>query len=183
MAGRYSKTLTTVLLLGLVAALLSPAAVSAQSTFKFKIGVVNFQAVLNTSEAGQRSRKILLASKKQKEVELKSRGDQIKKEKADLGNNILLTEAAKAKKEQELRQREAQWRRDFQEAERDLQKKQMKVSETIFSELKTVINLIADEQKFDFIIEQSNAQTILFSRDKLIDITDQVIQRYNNISK
>jgi outer membrane protein len=177
------KNLLLPFLLGAVAALLLEAPLLAQKKPQLKIGVVNFQKVLNTSDAGKRSRKILLASKDQKEAELKAIGDQIKQEMQELQGNILLTETAKGKKAKELRGRETKWRRDFQAAERELQKKQIKVSETIFSELKTVINLIAKEQNFDFIIEQTNAQTILYSRDKLINITSEVIERYNNISK
>lgn len=155
----------------------------AQKSTDLKIGVVNFQTVLTTSEAGKRSRKILLASKGQKEAELRAIGEQIKKEREELENNILLTASAKTKKQKELRERESQWRKEFKIAERELQKKQIKVSETIYSELKTVINLVATEKNFDFIIEQSNAQTILYSRRKLIDLTAEVIDKYNNISK
>ena len=148
---------------------------------KLKIGVVDFQKVLNNSEAGQRSRKILLASKEQKESELKAIGEKLKKEREELKNNILLTEAAKAKKQAELREKEINWRNDYKAGERELQRKQIKASESIFSEVQIVINLISKEDKFDLIIEQTTARTILYSRSKLINITDKVINRYNNI--
>ncbi len=150
---------------------------------KLKIGVVNFQRVLNDSEAGIRSRKILLASKEQKESELKSIGEKLKKEGEELKNNILLTDAAKAKKQIALRAKEKKWRINYKAAERELQRKQIKASESIFTEVQTVINLISKEENFDLVIEQTTARTILFSRSKLINITGKVIKRYNNISK
>ena len=149
----------------------------------FKIGVVDFQKVLNLSEAGKRSRKILLASKQQKENELKSVGDKLKKESGAVNNNILLTEKAKTKKQQELRKRERRLRNDFKAAERELQREQIKASESIFTEVQTVIKVIARENNFDFIIEKSTARAILFSSSKLMDITDTVIKRYNDISR
>ena len=155
----------------------------AQGVGEVKIGVVDFQKVLNLSEAGKRSKKILFASKEQKENELKSVGEQLKKENEALKNNILLTDAAKAKKQNDLRGRERQWRNEFKAAERDLQRKQLKASESIFTEVQTVINLIAKEGKFDFVIEKSTARAILFSRGKMEDITDAVIKRYNDISR
>ncbi len=181
-----ARKVKTAFLLLILCAALTPALVKeagAQKPPVLKIGVVNFQTVLNKSQAGKRSRKILESAKQQKEAELKAVGDQIKKEREELANNILLTQAAKAKKEKDLRVRENRWRRDFKAAERDLQQKQIKVSETIFTELKTVISLVAKEQDFDFIIEQSNAQTILFSRSKMRNLTKEVIERYDNISE
>lgn len=148
-----------------------------------KIGVVDFQKVLNLSEAGKRSRKILLASKKQKEDELKTVGDKLKKESEALKNNILLTDAAKEKRKKDLIARERSLRKDFKGAERALQREQMKASESIYTEVQTVIGLIAREQKFDFVIEKSTARAILYSRSKLADITDTVIKRYNDISR
>lgn len=148
-----------------------------------KIGVVDFQTVLNLSEAGKRSRKILLASKKQKENELKAIGDKLKQESKALKNNILLTDAAKGKKKKELIARERSLRKDFKGAERALQREQMKASESIYTEVQTVISLIARERKFDFVIEKTTARAILYSSSKLVDITDSVIKRYNDISR
>lgn len=148
-----------------------------------KVGVVDFQKVLNLSEAGKRSRKILLASKEQKASELKAVGENLKKEAEDLRNNILLTDAAKKKKRQDLRTKEKKWRDTFKAAERELQTKQIKASESIFSEVQTVINLIAKEDNFDFIIEQQTARSILYSRAKFQDITDKLIKRYDSLSK
>ena len=148
-----------------------------------KIGVVDFQKVLNLSESGKRSRKILMASKEQKASELKAIGENLKKEAEDLKNNILLTEAAKKKKEQGLREKERKWRENFKAAERELQTKQFKASESIFSEVQTVIHLIAKEDDFDFILERQTARSILYSRAKFHDITDKLIERYNSLSK
>ncbi|MCZ6534318.1 MAG: OmpH family outer membrane protein [SAR324 cluster bacterium] len=176
----YIRTACAVALFLIVPAICTVFAAGADGP---KIGIVNFQRVLNDSEAGKRSRKILLASKDQKESELKAIGENLKKEREELKNNILLTDAAKAKKQKELRARESRWRGDYKAAERDLQRKQIKVSESIFSEVQTVINLISKEENFDFVIEQALARSILFSRTKPINITSKVIERYNNISK
>lgn len=148
-----------------------------------KIGVVDFQKVLNLSEAGKRSRKILLASKKQKENELKSDGDKLKKESEALKNNILLTDAAKTKKKKALAARERSLRKNFRGAERKLRQEQMKASESIYSEVRTVVRLVAREKKYDFVLEKATARAILYSSNKLVDITDAVIKRYNGMSQ
>ena len=174
-----------IILLGTLALLMVQSASNtcAQSAENIKIGVVDFQSVLNLSEAGKRSKKILYASKEQKENELKSTGVSLKKENDALQKNIMLTETAKKAKQKDLLMREKKWRSAFKMAERDLQKKQIKASESIFNEVQTVINLVAKERKFDFVIEKSTARAILFSRSKMEDITDDIIKRYNEISR
>lgn len=148
-----------------------------------KIGVVDFQKLLNLSEAGKRSQKILWASKQQKESELKATGDKLKKKIDALRNNIMLNDAAKSKKQKELRVEERKLRSDLRASERELQREQMKASDSIYTQVKTVIGLIAKEQKFDFVVEKTTARSILYARGKMEDITDIVIRRYNGISQ
>lgn len=168
--------------IGLILVMSAPA-INAAGAEAIRIAIVDFQKVLVRSEAGKRSRKMLMVSKKQKENELKSAGEQLKKESDSLKNNILLTDTAKAKKRKALLDRERKLRMDFKAAERKLQREQMKASESIFTQVQTVINLIAKEQKFDFVVEKSTARTILFSSSEMVDITAKVIERYNDISQ
>ena len=178
---RSRLTMRWILYAGFLVALFPQLGLAAADAVK--IGVVDFQKVLNLSEAGKRSQKILWASKQQKESELKASGEKLKKESEALRNNIMLNEAAKAKKQKELREEERKLRSAYQAAERGLQREQRKASESIYSQVQTVISLIAKEQKFDFVIEKSTARAILYSGSTMEDITDAVIKRYNGISK
>ena len=152
----------------------------AQSFRRLKIGVVNLNRAVRLSSAGKRSRNIFNASKKQKEKDLRDKERQIKKMRTSLKNNIMLKKTARTAKEREIRQKQLELRRDARKATRELQAYQRKLTESIYIELKTVIEQIAKKEKFDLILEQNSSQLILlYSAKRFKNITDKVIKRYD----
>ena len=147
----------------------------------FVIAVVDLNRALNESQAGQRSKTLLLADKRQIESELQAKGAELKKMRDDLQTNILLNEEARSRREQELREGEGRLRQEAKTAETDLRNKERRYTESIFTELKTVISLISRDKKYDLVLEKAISQLVLFSTHSMQDITDQVIQRYDNI--
>jgi outer membrane protein len=147
----------------------------------FKIGIVNVNKVLNTSDAGERSKKILLAAKSQKENDLKEKDAQFRKQVDDTRTNMMLSDAAKAQKEKELQTQQEQLQQEVQNAQHDLQEQERKLTESVFAEIRTVIAIIGQEKKYDLILEQGASQVILYSQLKMDDLTDEVIDRYNKI--
>ena len=170
------------LLLAALCAVLLVAPLSAKGLEGLKIGVVNVNQALNESSAGERSKNILLASKSQLESELKSKEDELKKKRDELQNSLMLTKEARDARERELREQERQLRKDVQDAQRELQDKERKLTESIFVELRTVIDAIAKEGQYDLIVEQNAANVILYSKTRFEDLTDKVIERYNKFS-
>ena len=146
-----------------------------------RIAVVDLNTALNESEAGKRSKKILRADKAQMESELKAKETSLKEAREVLDNNILLTGAARAEREGELRNMERQLRNAVQQAQKELQDKERRYTETIFNELKTVINLVSKEDGWDIVLEKASSQVILYSSFEMEDITDKVIERYKQI--
>ncbi len=159
--------------------LLLPSLVRPAGLEGLKIGVVNINAAMNRSAAGERSKNILLASKSQKENELKAKEAELRQLRDDLKNNIMLTDDARSRKEKELREQERALRKEVQQAQKELQIRERKLTESIFIELKTVIDEIAKEEKYDLILEQNASQVILYSSAKFDNITERVIERYN----
>ena len=145
-----------------------------------KIGLVNLNQALNRSSAGERSKNILLASKTQRENELKSKDQELKKLRDQFDSQKgLMTAAARSAKEKELRERQQQLRKEVRSAQRDLQGRERKLTESIYIELKTVIEEIAKEEKFDLVLEVNAATVILYTANKFQNITSKVIQRYD----
>ncbi len=87
-------------------------AVNAAEDKPLKVGVVDLNRALNDSDAGKRSKKILLHSRDQKESELKTKEESLKKLAEEVRNNIMLTEDARAVKEKEDRERRAALRKE-----------------------------------------------------------------------
>jgi len=148
----------------------------------WKVAIVNINKALNTSQAGERSKKILLAAKNQKESDLKAEQAQFQKLVEETrSNSMMLSDTAKANKEKELGDKENALRLEVQDAQRQLQEQERKLTDTIFSELRTVIAAIGQEQKYDLILEQGASQVILYTPLKFDDLTDEVIQRYDKM--
>ena len=149
---------------------------------QLKVGVVDINRALNQSMAGDRSKKLLLATRDQKENELKGKEQALKKLSDELQNSLMMTESARREKEQELRDKETALRMDVQRAQQELQEKERKMTETIFGELKMVVEALAKEGKYDLVLEQGASQVILFHVGVFTDLTDQVIARYNKMT-
>jgi len=175
--GRYRQRAA----LGLAAVLAGFCVAGTARSLDLKVAIVNINKALNTSEAGERSKKILLAAKGQKENDLKAKEAQFRKLVDDTRANMMLSDAAKAQKEKELRDKETDLRQEVQDAQRELQDQERKMTESIFSELRTVIAAIGQEKKYDLILEQGASQVILFSPLKFDDLTDEVIDRFNRM--
>lgn len=166
--------------LGMAALLLGFCSAGGASALDLKIGIVNINKALNTSQAGERSKKILMAAKNQKENDLKAKDAQFRKLVEDTrSNSMMLSDTAKADKEKELRDKENALRLEVQDAQRELQEQERKLTESIFADLRGVIASIGKEQKFDLILEQGASQVILYTPLKFDDLTDEVIERYN----
>ena len=165
--------------LGLIAVLAGICTAGTAWPLDLKVAIVNINKALNTSEAGERSKKILLASKTQKENELKAKDAQFRKLVDDTRSNMMLSETAKAQKEKDLKDKESELRQEVQDAQRELQEQERKLTESIFSDLRAVIATIGQERKYDLILEQGASQVILYAQLKFDDLTDEVIDRYN----
>ena len=147
----------------------------------FKIASVDMNLALNNSESGKRSKKILLADKDQMENALKAQEADLKQKADALKDNLLLNEQARNARETELRDLDRKLREAVQKAQKDLQDKERRYTENIFSEIKTVVGLLAREEKFDLVLEKSASQVILFTEFQMTDITEKVIAKYNAI--
>ena len=170
-------------LIVLVLTLMPWAVMDAPAAEPLKIGVVRLNKALNSSSAGERSKKILLSAKSQKEGELKAREQELKQLQEQLNSNIMLSDDAKAKRQNELRQKQRELRIAVQKAQQDLQTQERKLTQSVLLELKTIVEANSKEEGFDLVLEQAASQVILYTRFKMIDITDKVISRYNNSGK
>jgi len=169
-------------MLGTLLLVYSPLPAPAAGLDQLKIGIVDINRALNQSTAGERSKKLLLATRDQKENELKNKEQVLKKLSEELQNSLMLSETTRKDKEQELREKEMELRQDVQKAQSELQDKERKMTESIFNELKIVVAALAKEGKYDLILEQGASQVILFHSGTFTDLTDQVIARFNKLS-
>jgi len=156
---------------------------SVSPAFPIEIGIVDLNEALNQSEAGIRSKNILERRGRQKQQEFKLEESELRKLADDLRNNPLLAPKAKEDKKQELISRQQQLRENVRAFEQEMRLEERRLSEAIFKEIKTVIRSISINEKLDLVLEKNAAQVILFMKEDTIDLTQRIIDDYNDLKK
>jgi len=145
-----------------------------------KIGVVDFQKVLETSNAGKLARGEINEQGRKMEEDLKKKGEKIEEAKKKLEREALvMSNEMRAEKEREIRisindfkSLQKQYMADFKEQEK-------KLVTSIQKELLKIVAEIGKKEGFLLVLEKREAG-IIYSPDT-IDISDRVIQEYNTI--
>jgi outer membrane protein len=147
-----------------------------------KIGYVDFQFALNTVEEGIKAKESLTQEYNKKKAELESKQNALTKLKTELETQgSILSEDAKKKKGTEFNEKMMEFQKITLQYEKEMQARQIELTEKILKELKTISEKIAKDEKFTFILEK-NESGIVFA-EKTLDLTNKVVKIYNTNKK
>jgi outer membrane protein len=143
-----------------------------------KIGLVDLFKAVNESEQGKKAKAELESMIKGKQDNLEEKGKAIEKLKTELDKQggVLSAEAKKAK-EEEMERLTREYQRTVSDSQNDVRKKEGELTGRIVKDLRDVVTAIAQEDKYTLILEKAEG-LILFS-DNSLEITDQVIKRFD----
>ena len=152
--------------------------VSAQASEVAKIGVVDFQTILKTSNAGKASQVEINKQGKKMEADLKGKGAELEKIKKKLEREVLVMNAEmRGEKEREFRIKindlkmlEKKYKEDFNEVNTNLVRR---FREAMFA----LVEKIGASEGYLLIIEKNEAGVVY--APNTIDITDQIVKLYN----
>jgi len=145
-----------------------------------KIGVIDFQKILETSNSGKLARDKINEHGRKMEANLKKKGEKIEESKKKLEREALvMSNEMRAEKEREIRisindfkSLQKKYMADFKEQEKELVTR-------IQKELLKIVAKMGKKEGFLLILEKREAG-IIYSPDT-IDISDRVIQEYNAV--
>ena len=145
-----------------------------------KIGVVDFQKVLEISNAGKLARDKINEQGRKMEADLKKKGENIEETKKKLEREALvMSNEMRAEKEREIRISI----NDFKSLQKnymdDFKEQEKKLVTRIQKELLKIVAEIGKKEGFLLILEKREAG-IIYSPDT-IDISDRLIQEYNAV--
>lgn len=166
-------------LLFILVCLSIPPRVSALETLE--IGIVDLNRAINESEEGIRSRNLLEEEGRRMQQELNLEEEALRNQAVKLRENLLLTETAKKEKEAELKQQEQALIQKGQQFEQSLRSKERQMTNQMINELKAVIRTVARNGKFDVVLEKTTSEIILYIRNEITDLTEEVIDHYNSL--
>jgi len=147
-----------------------------------KIGYVDLNKALNTSETGKKAVKVLEDMVKAKQKFIDQKGDDIKKLDEELSKQSSVLNPETLKEKQEERDRLMRdYQRMVKDSQDEIQKKQTGLMQDIIKEMRQVVHELGKKEGYSVIFERSESG-ILYIPDNF-DLTEKLIQKFNEVSK
>ena len=147
-----------------------------------KIGVLDFQKVLKESDGGKDAYSKLQSKADEYDKKLTAMGDAIKKDQQEYAaKESVYDDAAKDKKRSDIQREIRDFNQSKDDASKDLKRIEMRYLKSIQDDVLKICEAMGKELDLEVILEMGNSGVLYMSPK--IDITDNVIQRYNNVYK
>lgn len=147
-----------------------------------KIGTVDMQKALHMVDAGKKAKAQLDKEVESKKKEIQTEEAAIKKASEEFRKkSLVLSEDARAKKQNELQERVMKLQELAGRSQMELQQKERELTEPLINKLRGVISDVAKQKGYGLILEK-NENTVLYSMDK-DDLTEEVISMFNKQNK
>ncbi len=139
-----------------------------------KIAVVDMSRVISESQEGKRANADLEAMVKEKRAAVSQKAEEIDKLRKNLDKEPAATRKSK---EDDLVRIGADYQKTVAAYESEVQKKAAELRTGLIKEIKSILDTIGSEEKYILIVSAESAPYY----QKSIDITEKVIQRYNEL--
>jgi len=143
----------------------------------FEVYYVSMQKILNESAKGKQAKSILESKVREVQEKAKRMQQEIEKLKKELSNPVL-SQKAKAEKENQLQQKIRDLQRFQQDSRADIANLERQYTYQIINDVVKVISNYRKENKIPIILEKNEAGII--SADPKYDITDKIIKIYDS---
>ena len=163
----------------LVSALIIAVTVAAGTAFAAdsKIGYIDMQRAISSSEQGKDAKDQLAAKVKSYQEQINTRQEELKKLKDQLEKQgLVMDERARAAKEKDYQQKLKEFQRFTKDAEDDLQTKDRELTGKILEKMERVIREYPKDKGYSFIFVKN--ETMLYA-DSSADLTDAILKRVN----
>jgi len=145
-----------------------------------KIAYVDLQKALNSCEAGQKAKEYFEGKVKDIQSVLQTREEDLKQLREEIDTQVLvLTENALMDKQREYEVKLREFKRLYKDSQEDLQHKDLELTKKILIEMQNIIADIGKEMGCTMIFEKSESSILYAVDDPAIDLTDELIARYN----
>ena len=144
----------------------------------FKLGVVDMQKAIQTSESGKKAKAELEQAFNKKKKELQTEEAALKKMQEDFQKKqSALSDSAKKEQQSKMQERFMKYQDLLQKSQAEIQKKEQEMSEPIIKQIRAKVSEIAKKKNFNLVLEK-NENLVIFHQDK-DDITEEVIKAIN----
>ena len=144
-----------------------------------KIGVIDPQRILNTTNAGKKAKDILVTFSKNRQVLMELDEKELRRMEEDFAKQAsVLSPTARREREEQFRRRMQEYQQKAAELNREVQEKQKDVLDGFRDKIEAVSAKVAKRLGLQIVIDKSKGGPTLYHGEDL-DISDQVIEEFN----
>jgi outer membrane protein len=143
-----------------------------------RIAVVDMQRALNECEAGKKAKDQVKAKFERSQDQLKRQREDLDRLKEDYDRKALvLKDEERRNLEKDLESRTLDFKRKYEDFQRDLKRTDAELTSTIVEDLYGVVREYGDKNAYTLVLEASSGA--LLYNDKAVDVTDEIVKIYN----
>lgn len=147
-----------------------------------KMGYVDLQKAIQSTEAGKKGKAALEKELQAKSAEFKKTEESLRKDAEEFEKKAaIMSDAARAKAQGDLQRRFQELQQKAAASQMELQKKEREMTKPLIDELRAIIEGVGKEKGYEFIVEK-NEGAVLYAMPGA-DLTDEVISRFNAKAK
>lgn len=145
-----------------------------------KIGFINIQEIIQTSNAGKKAQAEFKKIFENKQTSIKAMENDVKKMKDELDKQgSILTPSARSEKETAYQRKLRDYQILVDDTNKELQKRDQEYSQKLIPDILKVVRAIAEKEKYTLILDVSTMPMPYF--DRANDISKKVIEDFNKL--
>jgi outer membrane protein len=144
-----------------------------------RVGVVEFQRLLNETSAGKKAQESLNSFIKNRQALIELEEKELKRMEEDLIKQAsVLSANAKKERGEQFQRRVAEFQQKAGELNREIQEKQKEVTEAFREKVERVVSKVSQQLGLQMVLEKGRGSSTVYSEASL-DITTKVIEEFN----
>src|SRR5215813_14643777 len=148
---------------------------------EMRVAVVDMQRALNECDAGKKAKDQVRGKFEKAQNELKKEREDLDKARDDFERkSITMKEDDRRDRERELENRTLDFKRKYEDMQRDLKRTDAELTSGIVEQLYGIVNDYGKQQGYTLVLEASSG---LLYADKALDITDAIVKIHNSGAK
>lgn len=144
----------------------------------FRFAVVDMQRALNDCDAGKKAKDQVKAKFERSQESLKKQREDLDRMKEDYDRKALvLKEEERRNLEKDLENRTLEFKRKYEDFQRDLKRTDAELTSSIVEELYGIVRDYGAKNNYTMVLEASSGA--LLYADKSVDVTDEIVKLHN----
>jgi outer membrane protein len=163
---------------GLAAAVVAVGTFAAVARAELRMAVVDMQRALNECDAGKRAKDQVKAKFERSQESLKRQREDLDRLKEDYDRKALVVkEEERRNLEKDLEGRSLEFKRKYEDFQRDLKRTDSELTASIVEELYEIVRDYGAKNGYSLVLEASSGA--LLYADKAVDVTDDIVKLHN----